>query len=157
MYIAVTLSSRAINSFNLGYLLFYPEVAALMRFFFGSICKFLVCNFGHEDNVFRGWTICSPCLVLSCVRLHCFDFLCFEVCVSHSVSCFLFSNFYRLDLHNQTWIALTNVWWSISKNRIENQTSFDLVMGTGSACLFDFLINYLGLPKCIHPWVWSSQ
>ena len=44
---------------------------------------------------------------------------------------FMSSTFYRLDVHNKTHVALA----SICKNRIENETSFDLVMLIGSACL----------------------
>ena len=41
----------------------------------------------------------------------------------------MFSNFYRLDLHNKkTHVTLANLRWNIYKNWIENQTSLDLVM-----------------------------
>lgn len=43
------------------------------------------------------------------------------------VHLFLFS-FYWSDLRPQTCVALSNLWWSINKNQIENQTSPELVM-----------------------------
>ena len=44
-----------------------------------------------------------------------------------------FPTFYRLNLHNNTCVALAN----ICKNRIEKQTSLDFVMVIGSVCLLN--------------------
>ena len=38
--------------------------------------------------------------------------------------CFIFSNFYRLDLHDETCVALTNLQRRIDENRNDNQISF---------------------------------
>ena len=48
---------------------------------------------------------------------------------------FKFSNFYQLDLHNKTCVALANLRWSIIKNCIETWTSPHLVKVIKSACL----------------------
>ena len=50
-------------------------------------------------------------------------------------SLFMFSNFYWLDLHNKTRVALAKLWWNIYKNWTEDSTSLDLAVVTGSACL----------------------
>ena len=34
----------------------------------------------------------------------------------------MFSNFYQIDLHNETCDASTNLWFSIKKKWIDNQT-----------------------------------
>lgn len=41
---------------------------------------------------------------------------------------FMFFNFYILDIHDETFVVLLNIWWGISKNHIENQTTPNLVM-----------------------------
>ena len=33
--------------------------------------------------------------------------------------------------------------------RIENRTSLDLVMVSGSACVVDFVIKYIGISNCV--------
>ena len=48
---------------------------------------------------------------------------------------FMFSNFYRLDLHNKLCVASMNLQCSISKNWIEDQISHDFVMVIRNACL----------------------
>jgi hypothetical protein len=48
---------------------------------------------------------------------------------------FMFSNFYLLDLHNETCVALENRRQSISKAWIENQNSSELVMVIKNACM----------------------
>lgn len=50
---------------------------------------------------------------------------------------FMIFKFYWLDLHNKSHILLANLRWHICKNPIENWTSFDLILGIGSACLLD--------------------
>jgi hypothetical protein len=61
---------------------------------------------------------------------------------------FMFFNFYWLDLHNKTCVALADLWWSISKNQVENWTSHD-VSHPYLKCMFvDSLIEYIGLPDC---------
>jgi hypothetical protein len=51
----------------------------------------------------------------------------------------MYSNFYELDLHKKTCVALANLQWSIRKHLSENRTS-DLVKVIKSVCL---LISYL--------------
>ena len=57
----------------------------------------------------------------------------------------MFSNFYRLDFHseNEICVVLANLRWSTSKDRIENQTSLDLVMVIGNAYLSTSELNSL--------------
>jgi hypothetical protein len=55
---------------------------------------------------------------------------CNKVCGCYSVCLWCF-NFCQLVLHNETCVALANIWWSLNKN----QTSPGLVMVIGSACL----------------------
>ena len=50
-------------------------------------------------------------------------------------SFFMSSNFYQLDLHNGTRVALAYLQWNIYQNRIENRTSPDSITVIGSACL----------------------
>ena len=71
-------------------------------------------------------------------------------------SFFKFSNFYKLDSHNNICVAPTNLRWNIFKNRIENRSSPYLVMVIGSACLLIFLIGYIVLQIVFTIWVWSS-
>ena len=52
----------------------------------------------------------------------------------------------RLVLHQQIY----NKEASINKNRIENRYFPNLVMVLGSACLYVFLTEHIGLPHCIH-------
>ena len=59
---------------------------------------------------------------------------------------FMFSNFYRLDLHNKTCVAWANPQWNICKNRIENRTSPYVVMGTRGACFLIFELDTQVLP-----------
>ena len=47
----------------------------------------------------------------------------------------MFSNLYHLDIHNKTYVALSNIRRNICKNWFENKTSPNIVMVTGSACL----------------------
>ena len=47
----------------------------------------------------------------------------------------MFFNFYEVDLHNKTRVALANLQWNLYQKQIENWTSHDLVMVIGSACL----------------------
>ena len=47
----------------------------------------------------------------------------------------MFSNFYQLDVHKKTHVAMANLRWNIYNNRIEKQTSLDLVKGIGSVSL----------------------
>ena len=62
-------------------------------------------------------------------------------------SIFVSFNFYQLDLHNMM---------MHQQNRTQNQTSLDLVVVIGSACLSIFLIEYMGLPSSVHYWVWRG-
>ena len=48
---------------------------------------------------------------------------------------FMFSNFYRLDLHNKTRVALANLQSNIFENQIENWIFPYLVMIIIHACL----------------------
>ena len=50
---------------------------------------------------------------------------------------FMFSNFYRLHLHNNTRVAIANLWWNICKN----WTPFDLVMLENRKCMFVGFFN----------------
>ena len=50
-------------------------------------------------------------------------------------SFFMFSNFYQLDLHNETRVAITNLQWNARNNRIENRPYLDVVMVIESSCL----------------------
>ena len=61
----------------------------------------------------------------------------------------MFSNFYRLDLHNTSCIVLANLRRRICKKQIGNWTSHALVMVMGSAC-FDFFDRCMGPPNCVH-------
>ena len=65
-------------------------------------------------------------------------------------SFFLFSNFYQLYLQNKCCVALANLWWSISKNQIDNWASLDLVMDIQSACFVDSLTEYTDPPNYVH-------
>ena len=53
----------------------------------------------------------------------------------------MFSNFYRIDLHNKTCVTLSNLCRSIGRNQIENRTSLDFVMVFESARLFIAQLN----------------
>ena len=58
--------------------------------------------------------------------------------------CFVFANFYRLDLHDKARVALANLRCIICEKQVENQTSPDVVMVIGSACMsVDFLSGYI--------------
>ena len=46
----------------------------------------------------------------------CFSCDAFRVCGCYFGLLFMFSNFYRLDLHNKTWVAVANLRWGIRKN-----------------------------------------
>ena len=59
---------------------------------------------------------------------------------------FMFSNFYRLDVHNKTRVAIANLRRKLCKNRIENHTSPSLVIVIRSACLLVSLLNTHALP-----------
>ena len=64
----------------------------------------------------------------------------------------MFTNFYRLDLHNKTCVALANLQGNHSnKTPTTNRTLFDLVKVTRSACsmFVDFLIKYIGAPNWV--------
>ena len=61
---------------------------------------------------------------------------------------FMFSNFYQFDLHNQIYFSLTNLWWNIFKNRIENWISSYLVTVFGSACCWFFDWMYRSSQLC---------
>ena len=59
-------------------------------------------------------------------------------------SFFTFSNFYRLDSHNKTHVAIANLWRNICQSRIGNNTSLHSIMLIISACMFiSFLIGYI--------------
>ena len=59
----------------------------------------------------------------------------------------IFSNFYLLELCNETCVAVANLpWWSISNNQIENWTSPDLVVVMGSAHLWIPKLNSYVMP-----------
>jgi hypothetical protein len=63
----------------------------------------------------------------------------------------MLSNFYRLDLHNKTCVALANLQRNMCENRIEHKTSHALVVVIGSAYIFvEFLIGYINPPNCVH-------
>ena len=62
-------------------------------------------------------------------------------------SIFVSSNFYQLDLHNMM---------MHQRNRTQNQTFLDLVVVIGSACLLIFLIEYMGVRRSVHYWVWRG-
>ena len=68
---------------------------------------------------------------------------------------FTFSNFWWLDLHNETCVALANLRWSFSKNWIENWTSW-FSYGYWKCMFVDSLTEYIGPPNCVHYWVYSS-
>ena len=53
----------------------------------------------------------------------------------------MFSNFYRLDLHNKIHVAFSKFMMELLQNQIENWTSLDLVMVIGSACLLVFVLG----------------
>ena len=63
---------------------------------------------------------------------------------------FIFTNFYILDLHNKTRVALANLQLNICKNQIEIHTFPNVVMVIGLGCLLIFLIAYVGLPNRVH-------
>ena len=65
-------------------------------------------------------------------------------------SSFMFSNFYWLDLHNKTHVALANLWWHIYKHQIEYQTSLDLVVVIRSWYLLISWTKYIVPPSCFH-------
>ena len=72
-----------------------------------------------------------------------------KVCGCYLIRSFMISNFYRLDSHNKTGVALANLHWNMCWNWTENQTSLDLIMIIGSSCFVDFLIEFIGLPNCV--------
>jgi len=66
---------------------------------------------------------------------------------------YMFSNFYRLDFHNETFVALANLQQCFS----QNWTSPILVVVIRSACLFDSLTKYTGPPNCIEMFVLGTS
>ena len=68
----------------------------------------------------------------------------------------VFFMFYWLDLHDKICVAWAHLLWSINKNRIENQTSHDLVTVFGRVHLLIIYWKYVGSPNCADYWVWSS-
>ena len=70
----------------------------------------------------------------------------------------MFSNFYRLDPHNEPCVAPENLAWSVSKNRIESRSSLDVVTcGYRMRMFGDFVTEYPGPPnRDVHYWVRSS-
>ena len=49
-------------------------------------------------------------------------------------------NFYQFDWNNKTCVALLNIWWTVSKNQIENWISVGLVMIIGNTC--SWILNW---------------
>ena len=66
---------------------------------------------------------------------------------------YMFSNFYRLHFHNETFVALANLQQCFS----QNWTSPNSVAVIGSACLFDSLTKYTGPPNCIEVFVFGTS
>ena len=61
----------------------------------------------------------------------------------------MFSELYWTSLSIETCVALAHLWWSITKNRIENQKSFGIVTSIVSAHVCSCCLNgYLGPPYC---------
>ena len=52
--------------------------------------------------------------------------------------------------NNKIFVALSNLWWCISRNWVGNQTSFHSVMVISSACLVISTPNTEGSPNCVH-------
>ena len=67
-----------------------------------------------------------------------------------------FSNFYKLELHNVTCGAFTNLHLSIIKNGFETGAFLDLLMVYWKCMFVDSLVEYVGPPFCVHYWLWSS-
>ena len=59
----------------------------------------------------------------------------------------MLSNFYRLDLHNENIVLLTNLQWSIIKIWIEILVFYDLVYGYHKHMFADFLIEHTSPPN----------
>ena len=61
-------------------------------------------------------------------------------------SFFMLSNFYKLDSHNETSVALANLQWRISKRWIEGRTTLDIRYDYQTACLLIPSLNTQVLP-----------
>jgi hypothetical protein len=64
-----------------------------------------------------------------------------KVCGCYMVQCSCFSNFYHLDLHNETCVVLASLQGIISKSRLTSRTSLDIVLVIGSTCLLIPTLN----------------
>ena len=64
-----------------------------------------------------------------------------KVCGCYSVVIFMFSIFWWPYVRDETCVASANVWRSIHIIRVDNRTSFDLVMVIGSVCAFVLWMN----------------
>ena len=93
---------------------------------------------------------CSP-VYLKGASLSIYDFKFWWYVRCGEVFFFMFSNFYKLDLHQQNLcVALANLWWSIDMNRFGNWVSFDLVMVSEvHVCGFLNWV-YIGPPNCVY-------
>lgn len=70
---------------------------------------------------------------------------------------FLFFNFYKLDSHNETSVALANLRRRISKSWIENRrTSRDFGYDYQKRMFIDSFTNYIGPPNFVHYQIWSD-
>ena len=74
-----------------------------------------------------------------------------KVCGSYMVGAYNISHMLQLPLirlHNETWVALANLWWIINKNPTQNPTSFSLVIMI--ACLLISWLNAQVLSLVFH-------
>ena len=99
------------------------------------------------------WLMCNApakllmSLMHSCPDLHWGMWVLFD-------SSIMFSNFYRLDVHIKTCVALANLQWRVNKTKIGLKLGVPLI--TRWKCMFvDFLTKYTGLPNRVNSWVWS--
>ena len=53
----------------------------------------------------------------------------------------MFSNFYRLNLHNKTWVVLAYLRWGIGINPFKYWTSNDFSYGYRKCMFVDFFIE----------------
>jgi hypothetical protein len=68
--------------------------------------------------------------------------------------CFgMFSDFYQLHLHNGTCVALANIWWSISKNRVEYMDCSLCTSCYQKRVFVDSWSKYVGPLDCVDYWV----
>jgi hypothetical protein len=76
-----------------------------------------------------------------------------KVCASSSTR-FHVVELLPMTFHKEPCVTSENVWWSINKIEVEYQTSLDIL---DRKCMFvNLWIEYIGHPRCVHYWVWSS-